>query len=116
MYYPLPKGRKLVEDDSTLLLPSLGLHDSSNPSTVHTSETPNCTPGSIEGKRSRLGKGSHILTLVHKFHNEPENWKEVHAKKYYQFPGVFTKTCTQQPWIASSSVRPVMMFTLCAIR
>ena len=62
------------------------------------------TPGSIEGERSRLGRGSHILTLVRKFLNEPENWKEVDAKKCYQFPGVFTKTCTQQLcYIADSS-------------
>ena len=117
VYYPLPKGRKLVEDGDTLLLPSLGIHDSSSPSTAHPSDTPKCTPSSIEGKRSRLGKGSHILTLVRKFLNEPENWKEVDAKKCYQFPGVFTKTCIQQLYyiadIAPSSVRPVMMFTLC---
>jgi len=117
VYYPLPKGRKLVEDGDTLLLPSLGIHDSSSPSTAHASDTPKCTPSSIEGKRSWLGKGSHILTLVRKFLNEQENWKEVDTKKCYQFPGVFTKICTQQLYyiadIAPSSVRPVMMFTLC---
>ena len=34
--------------------PSLGIHDSSSPSTVHSSDTPKCTSGSIEGKGSRL--------------------------------------------------------------
>ena len=108
----LPKGRKLVEDDDTLLLPSLGLHDSSSPCTVHTSDTPKCTPGSIEGKRSRLGKGSHILTLVHKFHNEPENWK------WMQRNVTSFQVCSQKPVlnnftilrITPNSVRSVMMF------
>ena len=67
-----------------------------------------------EGK-TVIGKGSHILTLVHRFLNEPENWKWIQRnvtsfQVYSQKPVLNNFTILR---IAPSSVRPVMMFTLC---
>ena len=47
VYYRLPKDAMVI----LYCYPSVGIHDSSSPSTVHASE---CTPGSIEGKERRL--------------------------------------------------------------
>lgn len=99
----MSRGRQLVKNGDSQLLPSLSLPASSSASASHQSGAQKCVPNSSEGKRNRLGKGSYILTLVWKFLSEQENWKAVDTKKCYQFPSVFTKACTQQLYYVADS-------------
>lgn len=47
-------------------------------------------------KRTRIGKGSNILSVVRSLLSQPENWMEIDTKLTYQFPGVFSKPALHQ--------------------
>jgi len=80
---PTSKGRDVVSNQQTVLLPQLNVSNDKL-------QTPVCKTSAT--KSGRVGKGKHMLPILKSLLYSNENWIPLQAKEKYQYPGWHNET------------------------
>ena len=75
------RTRDLIASDVGVLLPEFVVEKE----IVHNSKVQLCS------RRKREGKGHHMVSTVRLLLNNKENWKDIHDKDDYHYPGAFSE-------------------------
>ena len=99
-------GRDIISKGDSVMLPeiteqltdsetsqSLAASSSDSSLSVNSGSSSQCTK-----RRSREGKGCHLLPLLKCLMQNKENWKPIPTKKNYHFLGIFTTPCQNFFW------------------